>query len=472
MIKPKSIIKKNRAFLLLLAMIFNIVCFSAQANGLHAPSVTCDIRDFGAVGDGVTVNTKAFQAAIDKCTSTGGVVLVAGGRFVTGTIFLKSNVCLRIEAGAVMLGSQHIADYSTETDRTMYSEPYMNRCLIFARDAENISFEGNGMIDGQGKSLPEKSDADKNRPKMIRFIGCSHIRLRDLTLKSPASWTSEWRACTDIAVDGITIASREISNGDGLDFDGCIKVRVSNSTFFCGDDCICLQTSDKAHPCTDFTITNCNFSGRWAGIRIGLLSRANFENVVVSNCTFHDHNDSGLKIQNMEGGIMNNMLFTNLVMQNVPRPVFMTFNRQNASWDAHGEPPPMNRMHNITFSNIMVQDTATGKNSGFIVTGMPDHPIENITFSNIQAVFPGGGTAQDAAAVPQEFTFENLKGRWPEVGGLRTSVPAYGFYLRHVKGVNLQNINISTVKPDARPAAMQMDVSDIKVSDAPQPVKQ
>jgi polygalacturonase len=439
---------------------------------VSAPSVIYDIRDFGAIGDGTTVNTKAFQSAIDKCTETGGVVLVASGRYVTGTIFLKSNVCLRVEAGGVLLGSPRIADYSTNTDRTMYSEPYMNRCLIFARDAQNISFEGNGIIDGQGKSLPEKGDADKNRPKMFRFIDCSHIRFRDLTFKSPASWTTEFRSCTDIAVDGITIASRNISNGDGLDFDGCTKVRVSNSTFECGDDCICLQTSDKAHPCADITITNCNFSGRWAGIRIGLLSRANFDNVVVSNCTFRDHNDSGLKIQMMEGAIMSNMLFTNLVMINVPRPVFLTFNKQNASFDAHGEPPPMNRVHDIVFSNISVQDTAGGKNCGFIVTGMPDHPVENITFSNIHAMFPGSGTAEDAKNVLEEFTVENLKGRWPEVGGLRKTVPSFGMYLRHVKGVTLRDVYIETVKPDVRPAVVYVDVSGAKASNAPEAVKQ
>jgi polygalacturonase len=455
----------------LFAIVLLVVPFLAAAVDKPAPSVIYDIRDFGAKGDGTTVNTKAVQIAIDKCTSTGGVVLVAGGQFVTGTIFLKSNVCLRVEAGAVLLGSPHIADYSTNTDRTMYAEPYMNRCLIFARDAQNIAFEGNGIIDGQGKSFPEKDDADKNRPKMIRFIGCSHIRMRDLTLKSPASWTSEWRNCTDMAVDGITISSRNISNGDGLDFDGCVNVRVSNSTFFTGDDCLCLQTSDKAHPCLNFTVTNCNFSGRWAGIRIGLLSRANFQNIVVSNCTFNEHNDSGLKIQMMEGAVMSNMLFTNLVMKNVPRPVFLTFNKQNASFDAHGDPPPMNRVHDIVFSNISVEDSIGGKSCGFIVTGMPDHPVENITFSNIHALLPGGGTAEEAKDVLAEFTLENLKGRWPEVGGLRATVPAFGVYLRHVKGVTLRDIVIETAKPDGRPAVVAVDVTGLKISEAPEPDK-
>ncbi len=302
-----------------------------------------DIRAFGAVGDGATLDTQALQAAIDHCSaSRGGTVLVAGGTFVTGTFYLKSNVALRVDSGAMILGSTNIADYRTDTDRTMYNEPYMNRCLIFARDAKNISIEGQGAIDGQGKSFPNKGDRERNRPKMIRFLNCSHVRMRDITVQWPASWTSEWRYCDDLAFDNVTIMSRGISNGDGLDFDGCTRVRVTHGKFNCGDDCLCLQTSLINKPCRDVYIADCGFSGRWAGIRVGLLSRGNFEDVTMTNCTFNNHNDSGLKIQMNEGGKMKNLIFTHLTMTNVPRPLFLTFCRKNAWVDAPpGELPSM-----------------------------------------------------------------------------------------------------------------------------------
>lgn len=436
------------------------------------PKSTYDIRHFGAVGDAKTVNTASVQAAIDSCNAHGGgVVLVAGGKYVTGTIYLKSNITIRIEAGAALMGSPHIADYTTNTGRTMYKgEPYMDRCLLFANGIDNLSIEGLGVIDGQGKMFPEKGDKQRNRPKMIRLINCSHIRLRDITLKNPASWTTEWRYCSDISVTGISILSRNISNGDGLDFDGCTNVRVNNSTFNTGDDAICLQTSLKDKPCQNVTISNCNFSSRWAGIRIGLLSRGNFNNVVVTNCTFKDHNDSGLKIQMMEGGEMTNMVFSNLVMQNVPRPVFFTFNRENAWVDAKGDPPPMNKVSNILFDNITVRNSIGGKNCAFIITGMPGHPIENISFSDIRAVFPGGGTADDAKNKPAEYTKENLKGRWPEYGSLRTVVPSYGIYMRHVKNVSLINVRIKTASPDSRPPIIFNDVTDDKIIASPKPV--
>src|SRR5262249_53437225 len=150
----------------------------------------------------------------------------------------------RIEAGAAIVGSANIDDYATDTDRTMYrGEPYMNRCLIYVHNCQNVSIEGQGTIDGQGKSFPAQGDRQRNRPKMIRLLDSSRIRVRDITLLNPASWTTEWRYCTDISVDSITISSRANSNGDGLDFDGCTHVRVANSSFDTSDDSICLQTS-------------------------------------------------------------------------------------------------------------------------------------------------------------------------------------------------------------------------------------
>ncbi|TDG36234.1 glycoside hydrolase family 28 protein [Pedobacter changchengzhani] len=419
-----------------------------------------DIRDYGAKGDGKTLNTKAFQNAIDACNKAGGgTVLVTGGKFLTGTIFFRSNVCLQINAGAVLLGSANIKDYPNNTDRHMYrGEAEMDRCLIVASDVKNISITGTGKIDGQGKLFPNAGDPQENRPKILRFLNSTNIRLRDITIESPASWTTEWRYCNDIVVDGITIFSQANWNGDGLDFDGCTDVRVSNSSFDTSDDSICLQTSMIDKPSKNVVITNCVFSSKWAGIRIGLLSRGNFENIVVTNCIFNNHSDSGLKIQMCEGGEMKNMIFSNLVMKNVPRPVFMTFTKQNAWVDANNEDRPMKTMTNIQFNNIIVETDARGKDCAFVFTGLPGHPIENITLNNIQAVFPGGGTIADSKNILKEFTSAQLDGRWPEYFEFKNTVPAFGLYMRHVKGVRLINTEFTTIAKDERPAVVLIDV--------------
>jgi polygalacturonase len=457
--------KKTLRFILLSCFFATGFC-RAQTTNIY------DLHTFGAVGDGVTLDTKPLQAAIDKCSAAGsGTVLVAGGKFVTGTFYLKSDVTLRVDSGAMILGSTNIADYTTDTDRTMYNEPYMNRCLIFARDAKNISIEGQGTIDGQGKSFPNPGDRQRNRPKMIRLLNCSHIRVRDITLQWPASWTSEWRCCDDLAFDNVTIMSRGISNGDGLDFDGSTNVRVTNSKFNCGDDCVCLQTSLTNKPCKDIYIADCSFSGRWAGIRIGLLSRGNFEDVTMTNCTFNDHNDSGLKIQMNEGAEMKNMVFTHLTMTNVPRPLFLTFCQKNAWVDAPwGELPPMKSVRNLQFDHITVNDESGAKNSGFVIIGMPGHPVENLSFSDIRAIFPGGGTEEDATNNVVELTPENLNNRWPEIGSLQKTVPARGLFAHHVKGITLHNVEFNTKTPDARPAVTFQDVTEIKTDELAKPV--
>ncbi len=446
--------------------------FAMLAAQLAGAAEVYDVRTFGAVGDGTTVNTKALQAAIDQCAAAGGgTVLITDGRYVTGTLHLKSNLTLRIEAGAALLGSPVIADYTTDTFHTMYKgEPHMDRCLLFARDAENLTLEGGGTIDGQGKLFPNAGDAVKNRPMLLRFLNCTKLRLHGLTLLSPASWTSAWLYCRGITVDGVTIKSRANINGDALDFDGCENVRVSNSNFDNSDDCICLQTSRPDRPCRDIVISDCDFTSRWAGIRIGLLSRGDFENVTLTNCTFRDIRDSGIKIQMGEGAAMRNMTFSNLTMKNVLKPVFMTLSQHRAAVDAPKEFAPVGTMRGFTFSNLTVENVTGGKDAAFIITGLPGHPIEDVTFSDIHATFAGGGTAEHAAGIPAELTPENLQGRWPEYSRFNVPVPAHGLYARHIKGLVLRNFTVATTAPDARPAIAFSDVPGPQLTGTVEPV--
>ena len=470
-----------RGFFMIAGKTFRMLLVLAMLSPLiaSATSLRFDVREFGAVGDGVTVNTVAIQKAIDQCSAEGGgVVLFAGGRFVTGTIYFKDNVTLRVEAGAVLLGSTNIADYATDTHKNLYkNEPHMDRCLIFGRGVSGIGIEGNGIIDGRGgvgrigepghrAFFPNQGDAKRNRPMLLRLMDCSRIRVRDITLRNPAAWTSAWLYCRDIVVDGITLSSRVCNNGDGLDFDGCENVRVSNCAFDTSDDSICLQASRKDQPVRDVVINNCVFVSKWAGIRIGLLSSGDFENVTVSNCVFRDIDDSGLKIQMCEGGAMRNMTFANLVMQNVPRPIFMTFCQQRAGVDSpEGGYAPMNTMGGFVFDGLQIDSSRCGTNSAFIFTGMPGHPIRDIRLSNIQFTTGGGADASMAARRSlNEFTPEVLEGWWPEYRRLGGTVLAHGIYARHVEGLTLNNVVIKTAAPDLRPAVVCDDVSDLDLN--------
>jgi hypothetical protein len=433
-----------------------------------------DIRDFGARGDGKTLNTAAIQAAIDRCsTDGGGKVAVSQGRYVTGTLFLKDDVTLHIANGAVLLGSTDIADYAAGTHKNMYrDEPHMDPCLIFARGVKSIGLEGQGVIDGQGQhaNFSAQSTAPVRRTMLIRLMECTNIRVKDLTLQNPAAWTSAWLYCTDIVVEGVTIRSRANSNGDGLDFDGCREVRVSNCSFDTSDDSICLQTSRPDRPCRDVTISNCIFRSQWAGMRIGLLSMGDFENVAVTNCIFTDIEDAGLKIQLCEGGAMRNMTFSNLAMHNVPRPIFMTFSQQRACVDAPGL-MPMKSLSQMVFTAISVDSSARGSESAIIMSGIPGHLIEDIVLSDITLKVGGGGTADEAQrrSLPEympEMLDAHPWAHWPEYVHLGGAVPAHGVYARHMKDLTLRNLTIIPARADARPAVVCEDVHGLEISGA------
>ena len=191
----------------------------------------------------------------------------------------------------------------------------------------------------------------------------------------------------------------------------------------------------------------------------------------MTNCIFNNHNDSGLKIQMNEGAEIKNLLFTHLTMTNVPRPLFLTLCQKNAWYAAPwNQLPPMGSISDLRFEDITVNDEHGSKNSGFVIVGMPGHPVENLLFKNIRAVFPGGGTAADATNMVSELTPENLGNRWPEMGSLRRVAPAHGLFARHVKGILLDNIEINTKGADARPVIVFDDVAESTTRRSPKPV--
>jgi len=437
-----------------------------------------DVRDFGAVGDSITMNTSAIQKAIDQCSRTGGTVIIANGCYLTGTLFLRDNTHLKVEAGAVLKGSSCISDYSTDTFRHMYKdEESLNRCLLFASDAQNIEISGMGCIDGNGGLFPDTSDPQHNRPMTLRFLNCSHISFHSLTIKNTPSWAAVWLYCSDIIVDGVTVDSSVHGTSDCLDFDGCENVRVSNCSLKANDDCLCLQSSRADRPCRNVTVTNCSFTSNWDALRIGLLSRGNIDNVTVSNCVFHEIGHVGLLLELCEGGDMGNMVFTGLSMKNTRMPIFLVSYQQRACVDAPAEVEPMGRMRGFLFSSISCVfekvpvkcsrfvEGVSEKNSLIFISGLPGHDIEDIRFQNIFLETNGGDTGTEAAGerVP-EFDLEYLKGWWAGIYRFdedRIVLPTHGVYARHVQGLKLSDMTIRTRHPDDRASVYVEDGKNV-----------
>lgn len=411
------------------------------------------MQKFGAIGDGATKDTKAIQSAIDTCHDAGGgTVVLAGGVFLTGTLFMKSHVELQVDITATLLGSNDIEDYSDHTHKQLYrNEAHMDRCLVYANGCHNISFSGKGIIHGQGEKFPEKMPDHSygQRPMLMRYLNCNNIRLKDLKFRNPASWTNAFINCQDIWVDGIDILSRANCNGDGLDFDSCQNVFISNCKLDCSDDCICLQNSFADNTCKNIMVSNTLLCSKWAGMRIGLLSCGTIENVTVTNCIFKDIECSGLKIQSAEGGILQNMVFSNLVMENVQRPLFLTLNHFRERVDLPEEVPQTGKLRNLNFENIQASgrpDSPDSLQSCIIMDGLPGHYIENIGLSNIRYLAAGGGSDADA----QRTDIPHHERKRAESFNYEGSLPAYGIYARYVNGLKIFNVQIDTLNEDQR----------------------
>jgi len=425
-----------------------------------------NILDYNAKGDGITLNTRSIQAAIDACSkSGGGTVWFPAGRYVSGTIYLKSHVTLFLEAGAVLEGSKNLKDYPVTISKVRsYTDNYTDKSLIYAEGLENISITGNGLIDGNGASFKiENMDNDdglrkkddffyyKSRPYLIRIINCRNILVRDVTIMNSPMWVQHYLLCEDVNIDGITVDSRVNHNNDGIDIDGCSRVRISNCDIVSGDDAIVLKsTLDK--PCKNVTITNCVLSSDCNAFKMGTETNGGFENIVLSNCTIYDTHLAAITLQLVDGGTLERVSVSNITMNNVGAAIFIRLGNRARPYNDSLPKPGMGRLSHVIIDNI--QATNVGK-TGCSITGLPGYMVEDITLSNISLTFEGGGTEENAKSEIPE-----LPSAYPE-RDMFGDLPAYGFYCRHCRNLRFDNIDIGYDNPEARPAIICDDIEGL-----------
>ena len=439
------------------------------------------VRDYGAKGDGVTLDTGAIQAAIDACTAVGGgTVYLPPGEYLSGTITLKDNVTLHVGPNARLLGSKSLADYPCleRSSGTIDYIEYLGYCLINAYRAHHIALTGEGCVDGQGTAFSygvenynfedqalATNQQSFNRPTLLRFTDCQDVTISDLTLRQAASWCCNLEKCKELHIHGVQLFNRANQNNDGFDLTLCEDVMISDCHIDCGDDAIALKEGGL-----HITVTNCILSTRWAAVRIGPESLGVFRDIAVSNCVIHDTYGSAIKIQEVEGGVMENISFDNLVMDHVTGPISLRLGGYLGWRHERKESLPIGVLRNIRFSNIQatVADNAYPlphevpafpgeKKSCLNITGLPGYFIENVTFSGLHLTFSGGGSQEDTQRdVPE------LRDHYPEYHMFGT-LPAYGIYLRHVKGLTFEDVTLETTAPDLRPALVGEDVEDLEL---------
>ena len=446
-----------------------LLAFTSIAGAESTKPKLFNIKSYGAIGDGVALETEAIQKTIDACHAAGGgAVWVPAGEFVIGTIHLRSNITLSLDHGASLLGSQNQEDYPIETLRS--AREGNSECLLYAEDATDIRLEGLGVIDGRGtkEHFPKRSGpgGKDNRPRLIRFENCRKVTFSGLTYKNPAFWGMHLVDCKDLHFTGVTLRMRNNnSNNDGMDIDGCENVLIENCDIESGDDAICLKSSKN--PCRNIVVRNCKVSSHTAALKFGTSSSGGFFDVNVTNCYFVDCPMGAIKLQIVDGGRMENINISRIVMEDVGSPVFIRLGNRGRVYTKNtytgtkqlnaqkSEGAGVGSIKGVKISDVVAEvriqskgKTPTSKEIAkagpIMIAGIPEHVVEDVVLENITVSYPGNGTEEDSKReVPEDVT------RYPEQFFFGV-LPAWGAYIRHAKNVEFINVKMETRASDAR----------------------
>ncbi len=435
-----------------------------------------DVTAFGARGDGDTLDRVPIDRAIEQCGAAGGgIVYLPPGRFLSGTVVLQSNVCLYLEAGATLLGSKNLADYSPRPGPALRGDANQKH-LIFARDAENVGLAGPGRIDGQGpafwvpsgRTVPAPQDSwrdvatydwkplDRASP-LLEFYNCTNLRLEDVRIENASGWTLRPTQCENVFIRGITIKNPVIGpNTDGIDLTCSRNVFISDCLIDTGDDAICLKSESpyggEPRVSKNITITNCVLTCCCNGLKFGTASRSGFENIAFFNSViFNEEVDlkarviSGIALEIVDGGWMEGVAISSIRMQRVRTPTFIRRGNRHSRPD--GTPGTLRA---IRIENIH----ATGSILTSSITGLPGFEVEDVTLADIRIDSQEAGKAEWIGR-----TVPEIASAYPEAR-MFGRLPAYGPYCRHVNGLRLRNLEFKSAPGEARPALHCEDVRD------------
>jgi polygalacturonase len=454
---------------------------------------TYDVRAFGAKGDGKTLDTPAINKAIEAAAAVGGAtVSFPAGTYLCYSIHLKSNVGLNLGSGATILAADSPAlgeagyDPPEPNAWGMYQDfghSHWHNSLIWGENIENISITGPGRIWGKGLSRGERDAvlAAGVGNKSISLKNCHNVTLREFSVLHGGHF-----AILATGVDNFTIDNLMIdTNRDAMDIDCCRNVRVSNcSVNSPWDDGICLKSSyglGYARSTDQVTVTNCYVTGgyeegtlldatykhigpdykasRNGRIKFGTESNGGFRNVTISNCVIDDC--KGIALESVDGALLEDVSITNITMRDiVDVPLFLRLGSRMRGPAG----TPAGELRRVNISDIVVSNCASRQAS--IISGIPGHYIEDVKLSNILVLHQGGGARQDAAIRPPEI--ENV---YPDPNRFGP-MPAHGFFIRHVKGISMRDVELKYIKEDLRPAMLLEDVhgadfAHLKAAQAP-----
>jgi len=424
-----------------------------------------DIRDCGAVGDGKTLCTVAIQKAVDQCAAQGGgTVRVPAGTWLTGTVYLESNLTFVVDKDATLVGSRQHEDYGQpRTTAGSGSKPTDFRCtaILAGKDLENVTIRGEGTIDGQGEAFRDKS---KRRPKNIYLQHCRKVTIEGLRLRNAGSWMQHYRHCDGLTIRKIDVFNHVSFNNDGLDVDSCRNVLIEDCRVDSDDDGIVIKSLSR-DPCENLVIRNCTVSSHCNALKLGTESGGGFREVEITGCTVHSPRHSkviygaprglaGIALELVDGGTLENVKVSGIRIDGVSVPIFLRLGNRARSYEKNAPKPGMGTFQNVVLRDITAENVSV---TGCSITGLPGHPVKNVVLENLRLQFDGGGTTEHAMR-----TISERPESYPE-STMFGVLPAYGFYCRHVEGLVFRNVTLRTQQADLRPAMVFDDVTRVQV---------
>lgn len=371
-----------------------ILLLSTFINFLYAEEIgeknTYNIIQFGAVGDGIILNTKAIQASIDECSKNGGgTVIIPKGEFISGSIFLKKGVNLLIEKEGKLKGSVNQDDYPQIDTRWEGEEKKWTAALINAEGLENIKLSGKGTIDGSGdlwrlKKLERSESVRLGRPRLIGIQNCKNIEISGLQIHNQASWGVFVLYSTKVNITGLSItADHNIPSSDGIDIDSSNKIHISDTFIDVNDDCISIKSGKDEdgllvnRPSKNILIENCHFAYGHGGVAMGSETSGGIKNVEIRNCVIDSQNWAPIrfKSQPSRGGVVKNITYRNITLNNT-RKAF----EFNMAWRMVNPKPAAKVLpivRNIKIINVSGSVDAVGD-----MSGLENSFIRNVKFVN------------------------------------------------------------------------------------------
>ena len=437
----------NAAFhrwLLRIAMVWAFsLAFAASA------AAALNVRDYGAKGDGVSKDTAAIQAAIDAAEKQGGgEVHIPPGRYISGTIRLKNNVTLYLEAGATLAESPDNADFDKYEELPFKSvsdeeTTYFHYGLVTADSVHNIGIVGQGTIDG--------NRTHRHGPKTVALKMCEYVTIQGITVQNSPNYSISFWGCDYVNVIGVTVLN---SFADGIDPDASRYVRIANCYVESSDDAICPKASPSmgyARPTEHLTVTNCVLRTNANNFKFGTESSGDFRNIAVSNLTMLPREKghpphSGISLEAVDGAHIDGVVISNISMEGVLIPIFI---RRGNRGRGLTNPLP-GTIQNVSIQNV----TATGATGTSDISGIPGYPVERVLLDGINITMQGGEKEAKGLDVPE------MPDKYPQAG-MFGILPAYGFYARHAEGLTLTNVQVRCNNADARPAMVFDDVKTL-----------